>query len=667
MGKRKAGKFKKKESSPSKKRPIHADVDDDMMNDDIDSFHKQRDVVPLDVEQDAVDSDDEDNDHPVFNLESGGADEESDDGVDYDEDDEDIDDTGLAAKIVRQARYLRAKTGGVDDEMHEDIEDEDKTSLWGRSKSMYYQRDDLGNELQSSDDEGLAEEEAEVLRLQKEKAKFLSAEDFGVEDVNQDKIGGEPTLKEISMRTKKLLDVSPSKQDDKGIAYEEVKKDPDALTREEQMDVVYSSAPELVGLLPELNVAFDELENEVNPLLGKIKEADGASKGAIQYLEVKQLLLLSYCQAITFYLLLKSDGQPVRDHPVIARLVEIKMLLDKIKALDMNLPVGLMDILKNRTSDERTERLLEGKSMKPVHLNEGHESPLIPVNRTEMSQVLEASASLDNDSLRTYKNTGEKFQHQEPEVSVLSKEMLRVRAALEEKLRQKGIFHSIEKKQDGLKKCQHVNGKLEMLEDFDDETMDIEKSKKDKRDGVPTVRNTLAPFANKAKLAPGGDDDIPKRDDIGERRRKRELRVLAGAGITSVDDKSDEAEAFESDDVANSLDDASDSDIEFYKQVEQKHATKLAAKAEIHSRPAKTPSEPEALVNGKRQISYQIEKNRGLTRPRKKQNPRTSYKKKHDKAKKRRTGQVRSMRKESGPYGGEASGINTGISRSIRF
>lgn len=53
-------------------------------------------------------------------------------------------------------------------------------------------------------------------------------------------------------------------------------------------------------------------------------------KAGMHYMEVKQLLLMTYCQAITFYLLLKSEGQPVRDHPVIARLVEIKNLLDKV-------------------------------------------------------------------------------------------------------------------------------------------------------------------------------------------------------------------------------------------------------------------------------------------------------------------------------------------------
>ena len=52
-------------------------------------------------------------------------------------------------------------------------------------------------------------------------------------------------------------------------------------------------------------------------------------EGGVRYLKMNQLLLLMYCQAITFYLLLKSEGQPIRDHPVLPRRVEIKSLLDK--------------------------------------------------------------------------------------------------------------------------------------------------------------------------------------------------------------------------------------------------------------------------------------------------------------------------------------------------
>jgi U3 small nucleolar RNA-associated protein 3 len=62
----------------------------------------------------------------------------------------------------------------------------------------------------------------------------------------------------------------------------------------------------------------------------KVKKGEIMMEGGIRYLEVKQLLLLAYCQAIAFYLLLKSEGQAVRDHPVLARLVEIKSVLDKV-------------------------------------------------------------------------------------------------------------------------------------------------------------------------------------------------------------------------------------------------------------------------------------------------------------------------------------------------
>ncbi|XP_063224072.1 something about silencing protein 10 [Bacillus rossius redtenbacheri] len=72
---------------------------------------------------------------------------------------------------------------------------------------------------------------------------------------------------------------------------------------------------------------------------------------------------------------------------------------------------------------------------------------------------------------------------------------------------------------------------------------------------------------------------------------------------------------------------------------------------------------------GKRAITYQMAKNRGLTPYRKKElrNPRVKHRIKYRKAKIRRKGQVREPRHELQRYGGEISGIKASVTRSIKI
>ncbi|WJX65045.1 hypothetical protein P8452_49749 [Trifolium repens] len=203
-----------------------------------------------------------------------------------------------------------------------------------------------------------------------------------------------------------------------------------------------------------------------------------------------------------------------------------------------------------------------------------------------------------------------------------------------------------------LKRSRLVNSQLATYDDFDDDVVDVK--------GPAGLSNVLvsrkvSQFINanmKKVKAVSGDDDLPQRAGFGERRRKHESRVLAGAGINTEDNNSD--------------------DNEFYKQAEKLRAAKLAAKAEtysFYSRKSAVPSWLEETVDGKREITSQMLKNKGLTRSRNKakRNPRKNYKRKHQKAVKNRKGQVQPIKIPIGPYGGESSGINDKISRSIRI
>ncbi|XP_029434856.1 something about silencing protein 10 [Rhinatrema bivittatum] len=88
----------------------------------------------------------------------------------------------------------------------------------------------------------------------------------------------------------------------------------------------------------------------------------------------------------------------------------------------------------------------------------------------------------------------------------------------------------------------------------------------------------------------------------------------------------------------------------------------------------KTSMEEEPAVEGedpsaKRAITYQIAKNKGLTPKRKKidRNPRVKHREKFRRAKIRRKGQVREVRKEDSRYAGELSGIRAGLKKSIKL
>ncbi|XP_071452637.1 something about silencing protein 10 [Hetaerina americana] len=72
---------------------------------------------------------------------------------------------------------------------------------------------------------------------------------------------------------------------------------------------------------------------------------------------------------------------------------------------------------------------------------------------------------------------------------------------------------------------------------------------------------------------------------------------------------------------------------------------------------------------GKRAITYQMAKNKGLTPRRKKEmrNPRVKHRNRFRKAKIRRKGQVREVYSEKSRYGGEISGIKATVSKSIKI
>lgn len=144
---------------------------------------------------------------------------------------------------------------------------------------------------------------------------------------------------------------------------------------------------------------------------------------------------------------------------------------------------------------------------------------------------------------------------------------------------------------------------------------------------------------------------------------KKELNLKAKSMKTKPKSVSEtSAAALAVRDLSDDSDFDEEAALKYYKEMEERQ--KLKRKKEENS------TEEKALEdqNAKRAITYQIAKNRGLTPRRKKidRNPRVKHREKFRKAKIRRRGQVREVRREEQRYTGELSGIRAGVKKRDR-
>ncbi|KAL4853965.1 Neuroguidin [Chlorella vulgaris] len=106
-----------------------------------------------------------------------------------------------------------------------------------------------------------------------------------------------------------------------------------------------------------------------------------------------------------------------------------------------------------------------------------------------------------------------------------------------------------------------------------------------------------------------------------------------------------------------------------YEQAKEAAASKKAKRKEAHTFPETLPPVEDPAALGARGITRDIEKNRGLTPHRRKdiKNPRKKNRMKFDAATVRRKGQVQEVRAAGGAYGGEATGIKSRLTKSVKL
>ncbi|XP_063536531.1 something about silencing protein 10 [Cydia strobilella] len=185
----------------------------------------------------------------------------------------------------------------------------------------------------------------------------------------------------------------------------------------------------------------------------------------------------------------------------------------------------------------------------------------------------------------------------------------------------------------------------------------------------PQIDNILHAVSNNLELQVTEQKEVSKKrksDNVPAEPTSKKVKLISAlekdeGEDTGVSDNEDEYEDNQSevDHVAKNHDESEESGFSDNDGLPQE---------KDDSKPS-TSQDIVPVDGDKREITYQIAKNKGLTphRKREQRNPRVKHKLKYRKAKIRRKGAVRTPRTEVTRYGGEASGIKANVKKSIKI
>jgi U3 small nucleolar RNA-associated protein 3 len=540
-------------------------------------------------------------------------------------------------------------------------EDEEDVGGWGASKKDYYDADAIETEQDALD------EEAEARRIQKKQLQGMTEADFGFDENEWLAQDGEKDAEGGAVVTEVLPQLQIT----------------DSMSEEERMKIMRTRYPEFEHISKEylrLQPLHEELAAAANAAERVLKEqvAKSGKTGKTPPTPkavTKYRACAAYLAAMAMYFAVlgstaTEDGSPViamdpaelHEHPVMETLLKCQTVWTRIE----NLPVA--DPMVEAEDDE------DDSAMEEAGAEElGND---LAVRKPTKQKKTRAERAAELAQAEAAARRAAKLAKTEQDLASL--DTLTDKAALKKATRKKKA----------------AEPKLNLLNaddsDFGEETEltaheAAEKAKKKK--SLRFYTSQIAQKANKRDAAGkggGGDADIPHRERLKDRQarlqaeaEKRGQHKDAGPGVALGEDdgasSADEAPATKRDDFED--------EDGYYDMIAARSNDKKQTKLERAEAYALAKKEGAQVVeeevigdDGRRMISYQIQKNKGLTPHRKKsvRNPRVKKKEKYKEKMKKQKSMKQvfdkgAAAKGSANYGGELTGIKSGLVRSRKL
>ncbi|OIW33207.1 hypothetical protein CONLIGDRAFT_628095 [Coniochaeta ligniaria NRRL 30616] len=550
-----------------------------------------------------------------------------------DSDDTDASEDEAAKAPAAKGKPKKGKAADLsDDEVERQGDEEDDSGWWGSSRKEYYNADQIETEADA------LEEEAEARRLQQKKLAKMSEADFMFDENEW---------------------LAPSKDEaaDEAEVVTEVLKDApvtDDMTAEDRYKLLQARYPEFDYLVDE----FQTLQ----PLLVQCqKDAEGKTSKSVE--TIKYWALGAYVASLASYFAILTS--PARDEN------GAQKTLDPAELREHDIMETLM------TCREMWLKVQKLKAPKSAPISHGMLSP--PEDDVDMldTSLPKKKTAEEKQAAKDAKAKKKKAAEKAKKAAAVEETL----ADLDDLLKKPKSAKTTHAHESAATKYTENDGRDRFSDFGEEETLDArtaadkEKRKKSLKFYTSQIVQKASKRANAGADA-GGDADIPYR----ERLRDRQARLNAEAERRGKKEgkKGTELGGGDSDDeegqVAAKLRDDAD---EYYDLVAQKTKQRREEKisrfeAIAAAKRGERIVEQEVVgEDGKRKITYAIDKNKGLAPRRKKEvrNPRVKKRMQYaDKQKK-----LKSMKpvykggEGKGGYQGELSGIKTGLVKSVRL
>ncbi|QDS74389.1 hypothetical protein FKW77_005532 [Venturia effusa] len=594
----------------------------------------------------------------------------SDDDADEDEDEDEEVDEEIADNIFPGASKLlkstRARNLHEDDSDRQDEDEDEDLEGWGDSKQDYYGADEIDTE------QAALEEETEAKRLQQKHLEAMAEDDFGLGEGawEEDELHGDDGMQEEG----RITEVLPQLQIPENLGPEERLKV--LKNRYPEFEPIAKEFVELQGLHEDLKEEAS-LAAEVLLQRGTLQARDGITLSQTHPAIVKYQALSTYLGTAAMYfavLASTADGNPdtlakspleLRDHPIMESLVESLQLWKKVEDLPIPDPEDELAIIAELRTDQN--KALAKTSM--VKINTSTEDAIKPARPAKKAKKTTAELEAELAQAEAEVRRAERMQEMEKDLASLS--------TLASKPSRKA------KKSTAPARFVNNEGDSDIGDETELTAHELAEKANRKR-SLKFYTAQITQKANKRGVAgkdAGGDMDIPHRERLkdrqarlnadAEKRGKKALLPEQELGGESDEEDHKQARAIRGEDASEDGDDYYEliSARSKQKKEEKKLAAEAYARAEKEG--AVVHKIEEIGADGKRKISYQIEKNKGLTPHRKKEsrNPRTKKRKQFEDKQKKLSSQKAVWKggEGKGGYKGELSGIKTNLVKGVKL